>query len=172
MKKISSSTSFNFFSTLLSVVLLNVFLCVADVNAAPCTAVNTPDSACTPLTCTSSLTTPYSGCIPGPCTTNNTTPYPGCSVLNTASIGGAAVTDTADDNMLSRTMCRVMQLVTGKAGKAFAAFAIISVGIGFFTGKLSWSLMISVAAGIAAMFGAPSVVSAITGESAFKCSGN
>ena len=41
--------------------------------------------------------------------------------------------------------------------------------IGFFTGKVSWGLMIGVAAGIAAMFGAPSIVAAITGKSAFDC---
>lgn len=76
---------------------------------------------------------------------------------------------TADDNVLVNTMCGVLKIVTGNAGKAFAAFAIISIGIGFFTGKVSWGLMIGVAAGIAAMFGAPSIVSAITGKSAYDC---
>ena len=80
-----------------------------------------------------------------------------------------ATTDTTDDNILSSTMCRVMQIVTGKAGKAFAAFAIVSVGIGFFTGKVSWGLMIGVAAGIAAIFGAPSIVRAISGTSGGDC---
>ena len=121
-----------------------------------CTAVNKPDASCTPAICT----------------TSNSTPYAGCLVGSTGNIDGANVTDDADNNMLSKTMCRVMTVVTGKAGKAFAAFAIISVGIGFFTGKLSWSLMISVAAGIAAMFGAPSIVSAITGKSTFDCGNN
>jgi len=81
----------------------------------------------------------------------------------------STVSDSADENVLTKTMCNVMKVVTGKAGKAFAAFAIISIGIGFFTGKVSWGLMIGVAAGIAAMFGAPSIVAAITGEGAFKC---
>jgi len=66
-------------------------------------------------------------------------------------------------------MCNVYRIATGNAGKAFAAFAIISVGIGFFTGKVSWGLMLGVAAGIAAMFGAPSIVSAISGKSAASC---
>ena len=47
---------------------------------------------------------------------------------------------------------------------AFAAFAIIATGIGFFTGKVSWGLMIGVTAGIATMFGAPSIVAAISGQ--------
>lgn len=77
--------------------------------------------------------------------------------------------DTASDNILVDTMCNALKIVTGNAGKSFAAFAIISVGIGFFTGKVSWGLMIGVAAGIAAMFGAPSIVAAISGEGAYDC---
>ncbi len=75
----------------------------------------------------------------------------------------------ANNNVLVDVMCNVMQIITGNAGKAFAAFAIISIGIGFFTGKVSWGLMIGVAAGIAAMFGAPAIVSAIAGGAAFDC---
>ena len=67
-------------------------------------------------------------------------------------------------NSLSRVMCNALRLVTGSAGKTFAAFAIIATGIGFFSGKVSWGLMIGVAAGIATMFGAPSIVAAISGQ--------
>ena len=35
-------------------------------------------------------------------------------------------------------MCNAYNIVAGNGGKAFAAFAVISVGIGFFTGKVSW----------------------------------
>lgn len=82
---------------------------------------------------------------------------------------GSSVSASADSNVLVDTICNVLKIVTGNAGKAFAAFAIISLGIGFFTGKVSWGLMIGIAAGIAAMFGAPSIVAAITGESTFDC---
>jgi type IV secretion system protein VirB2 len=82
----------------------------------------------------------------------------------------STLSTSANSNILVDTMCQVMKVVTGNAGKAFAAFAIISIGIGFFTGKVSWGLMIGVAAGIAAMFGAPSIVSAITGKGAYDCS--
>ena len=67
-------------------------------------------------------------------------------------------------NSLTRVMCNALRLVTGSAGKTFAAFAIIATGIGFFSGKVSWGLMIGVAAGIATMFGAPSIVAAISGQ--------
>jgi len=75
----------------------------------------------------------------------------------------------ANKNAFSDVMCRVLNIATGTGGKAFAAFAIISVGIGFFTGKVSWGLMIGVAAGIAAIFGAQSIVAAISGKEEGDC---
>lgn len=80
-----------------------------------------------------------------------------------------AGTSAVNSNVLVDVMCNVLRIVTGNGGKAFAAFAILSVGIGFFTGKVSWGLMIGVAAGIAAMFGASSIVAAITGQDAMDC---
>ena len=77
---------------------------------------------------------------------------------------------TTNDNAFVDTMCKALGLVTGNAGKAFAAFAIISLGIGFFTGKISWGLMIGVAMGIAAMFGAPTIVAVLNGGTAADCS--
>jgi len=79
-----------------------------------------------------------------------------------ASISNASY--NVSSNSLTRVMCNALRIVTGSAGKTFAAFAIIAVGIGFFSGKVSWGLMIGVAAGIAAMFGAPSIVAAISGQ--------
>ena len=81
----------------------------------------------------------------------------------------STVTANVSSNSRVTAMCNVMRITTGNAGKAFAAFAIISVGIGFFTGKVSWGLMVGVAAGIAAMFGAPQIVSAISGRSSVDC---
>ena len=72
---------------------------------------------------------------------------------------------SVSSNSLNRVMCNALKIVTGGAGKTFAAFAVIATGIGFFTGKVSWGLMIGVAAGIATMFGASSIVAAISGES-------
>jgi len=69
-------------------------------------------------------------------------------------------------NNFVKTMCNAFRIVNGSAGKTFAAFAIIATGIGFFSGKVSWGLMIGVAAGIATMFGAPSIVAAISGQTA------
>jgi len=96
-----------------------------------------------------------------------------------AGIGQALAQQVVDSsynissNSLTRVMCNALRLVTGSAGKTFAAFAIIATGIGFFTGKVSWGLMIGVTAGIATMFGAPSIVAAISGQdTSMSCSLN
>ena len=75
-----------------------------------------------------------------------------------------AVADT-NQNSFTKNACNILRVTTGSAGKTFATFAVIATGIGFFTGKVSWGLMIGVAAGIATMFGGPSIVAAITGQS-------
>ena len=69
-----------------------------------------------------------------------------------------------NQNTFTKSLCNALRVVSGSAGKTFAAFAIIATGIGFFTGKVSWGLMIGVTAGIATMFGAPSIVAAISGQ--------
>ena len=79
--------------------------------------------------------------------------------------GTADVSANVSSNSLTRVMCNALKIVTGSAGKTFATFAVIATGIGFFTGKVSWGLMIGVAAGIATMFGGPSIVAAISGQS-------
>ena len=89
---------------------------------------------------------------------------------DTANVGCSwYIEGNADDNKFVDTICNILDIATGNGGKAFAAFAIISLGIGFFTGKVSWGLMIGVACGIGAMFGAPTIVAAISGEDAFSC---
>jgi type IV secretory pathway VirB2 component (pilin) len=72
-------------------------------------------------------------------------------------------------SVIDSVMCNASNIVTGPAGKAFASFAVISVGIGFFTGRISWGLMIGVAMGIATIYGAPTVVSSLTGKALFEC---
>ena len=103
---------------------------------------------------------------------------PSFIVISTAAVAQATgvPTDVKDStaaqynkNAFVATLCNILRVVTGNGGKAFAAFAIISLGIGFFTGKVSWGLMIGIAAGIAAMFGAPTIVAAISGTDAYKC---
>jgi type IV secretory pathway VirB2 component (pilin) len=81
-------------------------------------------------------------------------------------LGDLDAVSNLSSNTLSKAICNAFRIVTGGAGKTFASFAVIATGIGFFTGKVSWGLMIGVAAGIATMFGASSIVAAISGENA------
>tara|TARA_B110000259_G_scaffold35896_1_gene40224 strand:+ start:547 stop:1197 length:651 start_codon:yes stop_codon:yes gene_type:complete len=84
-----------------------------------------------------------------------------CEAVNSTCVW---TVEDVNNNKLVDAVCRVYQIATGTAGKAFAAVGVISVGIGFFTGKVSWGLMISVAAGIAVFFGAPSIIAVISGD--------
>lgn len=76
---------------------------------------------------------------------------------------------SVEDNPLSRVLCNVYKITTGNAGKTFCAFAIVAAGVGFFTGKLNWGLLIALVLGISAIFGAPKIISAITGTSGLDC---
>lgn len=77
--------------------------------------------------------------------------------------------DALADTVFDVTMCNVSNIITGNAGKAFAAFAIVSVGVGFFSGKISWGLMVGVSLGVSAIFGAPTIVAALSGKSLYEC---
>ena len=91
---------------------------------------------------------------------------------NTSATSTAATTQSAtsvEDNPLSRVLCNVYKITTGNAGKTFCAFAIVAAGVGFFTGKLNWGLLIALVLGISAIFGAPKIISAITGTSGLDC---
>ena len=72
--------------------------------------------------------------------------------------------NSSDDGTspLEDVLCNILELLQGGIGKGIAAFAIIFMGISLFLGKVSWGLAISTALGIGAMFGAISVVDAIS----------
>ena len=89
---------------------------------------------------------------------------------DTGCIWGENVTSSTSDNAFVNVTCRVMKIATGPAGKTIGAIAIISTGIGFFFGKTSWGLLITVGLGIGAIFGSASIVGAITGDSVYDCS--
>lgn len=67
---------------------------------------------------------------------------------------------------MNDVLCTIMKFITGGVGKTFASFAVIFVGVGFLTGKTTWTAMITFALGIAAIFGAPTVIRAFTGGDA------
>ena len=76
---------------------------------------------------------------------------------------GITSNTTGSGGEMQTVLCNVLRFVTGTVGKTLASFIIIGVGLGFFTGKVSWGLLIGVTLGISAMFGAPAIIGAITG---------
>lgn len=90
--------------------------------------------------------------------------------VNHAFATGNVISSAAGDGGTMQTvLCNVLKFVTGGIGKTIAAFIIIGVGIGFFTGKVSWGVLIGVTLGISAMFGAPAIIGAITGDTTDFC---
>ncbi len=95
------------------------------------------------------------------------------TLFNNKAFASTAITsDGGSGGEIQTVLCNVLKFVTGGIGKTIAAFIIIGMGIGFFTGKVSWAVLIGVTLGIASMFGAPAIVSAITGDSTSFCTGN
>ena len=86
---------------------------------------------------------------------------------STSAGNGVSEADGSESATMQTVLCNVLKFVTGGIGKTIASFIIIGVGLGFFTGKVSWGVLIGVTLGMSALFGAPAVVGAITGDSDF-----
>lgn len=76
----------------------------------------------------------------------------------------AAATPSNNGGALSLVLCNVVGWFTGPVGAAIATLAIIVIGVGALLGKVSWGMAIIVALGVAIIFGAPSIVSALGGN--------
>jgi type IV secretory pathway VirB2 component (pilin) len=65
---------------------------------------------------------------------------------------------------MQQILCNILGFVTGTVGKTLASFVIIGVGIGFFSGKVSWGLLVGCTLGVSALFGATTIIGMVTGE--------
>ncbi|MCP5361173.1 MAG: TrbC/VirB2 family protein [Hyphomicrobiales bacterium] len=65
-------------------------------------------------------------------------------------------------------LCNVISNLTGNVGAAIATLAVFILGVGAFFGKVNWGLAVMVAVGIAAIFGAASIVGTVD-QSAGGC---
>jgi len=92
--------------------------------------------------------------------------------LSPLSVGTASAVNagsvSAGDLMI--VLCHAVLFINGPVGRTLAAFIIVGVGFGFFTAKVSWAVMIGVVLGLGAIFGAISIVNAITGDTGNPCS--
>ena len=75
----------------------------------------------------------------------------------------AAAAITANNTPMGNVMCTVVGWFTGNTGKGLATIAITVIGIGALLGKVSWGMAIIVGVGVAIVFGAAGIVTAMGG---------
>ncbi len=91
-------------------------------------------------------------------------------VLVAVCVGASMIPHSAmaiggDSNAIEQVFCNVVAILNGTTGKAIATVAIIAVGVGALLGKISWGMALIVALGVALIFGAASIVTALGGAS-------
>jgi type IV secretion system protein VirB2 len=67
-------------------------------------------------------------------------------------------------NAIEEVFCNVVAVLNGPTGKAIATVAVIAVGVGALLGKISWGMALIVALGVALIFGANTIVNAISSD--------
>ncbi len=67
---------------------------------------------------------------------------------------------------LTTVLCNVVGWFTGPIGGGIATLAIIVVGVGALMGKVSWGMAIIVGIGVGVIFGADTIVSALSSNAA------
>ena len=75
-------------------------------------------------------------------------------------------TGYATDDPIGKRLCKVIVILKGNTAKGIAVVAIIVVGVGFFTGKASWPVVLMTVVGIVVIFAAPAIVAMISGDTA------
>ena len=86
-------------------------------------------------------------------------------------LGGSA---GGGDGGIASSLCTIVQWFTepGGIGSALGSLSVIFLGIGAFFGKVTWGTAVTFTAGIMAIFGAPGIVSSLTGVDAYSCGGS
>ncbi len=70
-----------------------------------------------------------------------------------------------NNNAFQQSFCVAYGFITGSVGKGVSVFAVVSVGIFFFLGKVTWGSAAAVVIAIGTIYGAPMIVSVLTGSS-------
>lgn len=79
------------------------------------------------------------------------------AVILLPDFANAAQTNTP----FGKVFCTVVAWFTGNTGKGLATIAITIIGIGALLGKVSWGMALIVGTGVAIVFGAAEIVSAM-----------
>ncbi len=73
-----------------------------------------------------------------------------------------AASNSSDPSAIADTLCNVVGWFNGPVGAGIATLAIIVIGIGALMGKVSWGMAIIVGLGVAVIFGADTIVNALS----------
>ena len=80
----------------------------------------------------------------------------------------AAANGTNTGGAIGDILCTVVSWFTGRLGQGIATLAIIVIGVGALMGKVSWGMAIIVGIGVGVIFGAPTIVASLSGQSGCK----
>ena len=80
--------------------------------------------------------------------------------------GVGGTTGGTGGGQIGEILCNIVGWFTGPVGQGLATLAVIVIGVGALMGKVSWGMAIIVAVGIAAVFGAPTIVGTLGGNTA------
>jgi type IV secretion system protein VirB2 len=73
---------------------------------------------------------------------------------------------TANQDVIGATLCTLVSNLSGGVARGIATLAIFAVGVGLFLGKVNWGIAATTAAGVGIIFGAPTLVGWLSGNSA------
>lgn len=92
-------------------------------------------------------------------------------LFSTANAQFGEVGNLKNNNDIAITLCNAVVILRGTPVKIVAAIMVMAVGAGFLLGKIDIKLVIGVALGVAVVFGAPTIYSAVTGNDSGSCTG-
>jgi len=71
---------------------------------------------------------------------------------------------------IGQQLCSIINIIQGNTVRAIAIAALISIGIGLFMGKVNWGVALTTAVGVIILFGAPNLISFLSGNTVSSCS--
>jgi type IV secretory pathway VirB2 component (pilin) len=90
-------------------------------------------------------------------------------VLAPDSANAAAPAATVNAEGMGQVVCNIIKQLQGPVARGVAAFGIIFLGFSLFLGKISWGVALALGIGVAAIFGAESIVDAMLGDAGTAC---
>lgn len=76
---------------------------------------------------------------------------------------------TVNAEGMGQVVCNIIKQLQGPVARGVAAFGIIFLGFSLFLGKISWGVALALGIGVAAIFGAETIVDAMLGASGTAC---